>query len=100
MDVHRNLVEKVANGCPFTDVEWETLRALYDAQLEYIDTFLGELFGRIQPMDDEIIFRTPIPNCWSRSGLNSTPGSRHMNRLIRILVSRTRNSRQQQNHDS
>ena len=55
MDVHRNLVEKVANGCPFTDDEWETLRALYDAQLEYTDTFLGELFDRIQAMDEETI---------------------------------------------
>ncbi len=55
MDVHRNLVEKVANGCPFTDDEWETLLALYDAQLEYTDTFLGKLFDRIQALDGETI---------------------------------------------
>ena len=55
MDVHRNLVEKVANCCPFSDDEWETLRALYDAQLEYTDTFLGALFDRIQAMDEETI---------------------------------------------
>lgn len=48
MDVHHNLVEKVANGCPFTDDEWATLGALYDAGIEYTDTFVGELFDEIR----------------------------------------------------
>jgi len=56
MDVHRNLVEKVAKGCPFTDDEWWTLRALYDAQLEYNDTFIGQLYEEIQRDFDETIF--------------------------------------------
>jgi uncharacterized sulfatase len=55
MDVHRNLVEKVANGCPFSEDEWNTLRALYDAQLEYTDTFIGDLFDRIRATDEETI---------------------------------------------
>jgi uncharacterized sulfatase len=59
MDVHRNLVEKVAQGCPFTDDEWATLRALYDAQLEYTDTFVGQLYERIQrEFDDTIVVVT------------------------------------------
>lgn len=55
MEVHRNLVEKVATGCQFTDDEWNTLRALYDAQIEYTDCFIGRLFDRIQAEFDNTI---------------------------------------------
>lgn len=59
MDVHRNLVEKVANGCQFTDDEWNTIKALYDAQIEYTDTFIGDLFDRIQrEYEDTIVVIT------------------------------------------
>lgn len=56
MDVHENLVEHVAGGCPFTDDEWATLRALYDAQLEYTDGFVGDLFDRIQRYFGDTVF--------------------------------------------
>jgi uncharacterized sulfatase len=44
MTVHENLVETVARGCQLTDDEWTTLLALYDAGVEYTDTFVGELY--------------------------------------------------------
>jgi len=56
MDVHENLVEKVAEGCPFTDDEWAALRALYDAGVEYTDTFVGSLFDRVRErFDDSVV---------------------------------------------
>lgn len=59
MEVHDNLVEKVAEGCPFTDDEWATLRALYDAGIEYTDTFVGSLFDRIRAeFDDTVVVAT------------------------------------------
>jgi uncharacterized sulfatase len=59
MEVHNNLVEKVAKGCPFTEDEWAVLHALYDAQIEYTDRFIGELFRRIQrDFDDTIVVIT------------------------------------------
>jgi len=56
MDLHRNLVEKVAKGCPFTDDEWRVLSALYDAGIEYTDTFMGELFEQVSASTDETVF--------------------------------------------
>ena len=59
MDVHNNLEEYVAKGCPFTDDQWATLNALYDAQLEYTDTFVGRLFERIRRgLDDTVVVVT------------------------------------------
>ena len=59
MDVHENLVEKVAEGCPFTDDEWATLRALYDAGIEYTDRFVGSLFDRLRrQFDDTVVVAT------------------------------------------
>jgi uncharacterized sulfatase len=56
MDVHNNLVEKVADGCPFSEDEWEALKALYDAEVRYTDMFVGSLFERIQQSFDNTIF--------------------------------------------
>lgn len=59
MDVHDNLVEHVAEGCPFTEDEWAALRALYDAGIEYTDTFVGSLFDRIRErFDDTVVVAT------------------------------------------
>ena len=55
MDVHENLEAKVAHGCQFTDDEWATLRALYDAGIEYTDTFVGELYDRLRGGEDNTI---------------------------------------------
>lgn len=56
MEVHRNLVEKVARGCPFTDDEWRVLGALYDAQIEYTDTFVGDMFEHVETVTDDTVF--------------------------------------------
>jgi len=59
MDIHENTVEKVAKGCPFTDDEWATLNALYDAQIEYTDGFIGSLFDRItEQFGDTVVVAT------------------------------------------
>lgn len=56
MEVHRNLVEKVARGCPFSDDEWRVLNALYDAQIEYTDAFVGALHNQIESNTDDTVF--------------------------------------------
>lgn len=56
MDVHHNLTERVAEGCPFTDDEWAALKALYDTEIRYTDTFVGELFDRIRDRFGDTVF--------------------------------------------
>jgi uncharacterized sulfatase len=55
MDVHHNLTERVAEGCPFSDDEWAALKALYDTEIRYTDTFVGELFDLIRRRFDDTI---------------------------------------------
>lgn len=55
MDVHYNLNEKVANGCPFTKDQWAVLKALYDTEIYYTDTFVGDLFDQIQQQFNDTI---------------------------------------------
>lgn len=56
MDVHHNLTEKVAKGCPFSDDEWAALKALYDTEIKYTDTFVGELCDLVREKFDDTIF--------------------------------------------
>lgn len=56
MDVHYNLNNWVAQGCPFTDDQWSALTALYDTEIRYTDTFIGDLFQRIKNQFDDTIF--------------------------------------------
>ena len=51
MDMHRNMMEIVANGCKFTDDEWEALKAMYDAEIKYTDYCVGRLFDYVDSMD-------------------------------------------------
>lgn len=55
MEVHHNLSEMVAQGCPFSDDEWAALKALYDAEIKYTDTFVGELFEMVEDRFAETI---------------------------------------------
>jgi uncharacterized sulfatase len=55
MDVHHNLTQKVAEGCPFSDDEWAALKALYDTEIQYTDTFVGDLFDRIRDRFDDTV---------------------------------------------
>jgi len=48
MDVHNNLEQYVAEGLQLTEDQWAVLNALYDAQIEYTDQFIGKLFDYIQ----------------------------------------------------
>lgn len=55
MDVHHNLTERVAEGCPFTDDQWKALKTLYDTEIRYTDMFIGELFQQIQNQFDDTV---------------------------------------------
>jgi len=51
MWMHYNLHEAVANGCDFTDEQWEALFAMYDAEIAYTDECLGRLYDYVQSLD-------------------------------------------------
>ncbi|WP_188977950.1 sulfatase [Halocalculus aciditolerans] len=57
MDVHYNLYEYVAEGCPFSEDEWGALVAMYDAEIRYTDEMIGRLFDYVQSLDlDDTVF--------------------------------------------
>lgn len=56
VDVHRNLEDYVAAGCPFTDDEWAALLALYDTEIRYTDSFVGEVFDRLDGEFGDTVF--------------------------------------------
>jgi uncharacterized sulfatase len=41
-----------AHGCPLTTAEWETLRALYDAEISYADYCIGQIVEHVRSLDD------------------------------------------------
>jgi uncharacterized sulfatase len=45
------MVQQIANGCDFTSDEWEALMAMYDAEINYSDEFVGSLFDHVQALD-------------------------------------------------
>jgi uncharacterized sulfatase len=47
-DMHENLYEYIAEGIPFTETQWEMLRAMYDAIIKYVDSCVGSLFDFVQ----------------------------------------------------
>lgn len=57
-DMHDNLHKYIAEGCEFSDEEWEVLKSMYDGEIEHIDQCIGELFDYIQslPTNRETIF--------------------------------------------
>jgi uncharacterized sulfatase len=56
LDVHYDLDEIVANGCGFTDREWDALVAMYDAEIAYTDEMVGRLVSYVEGLDlDETI---------------------------------------------
>lgn len=48
LDHHANLDQRVAEGLPYTDSEWETLVGLYDAGVEYVDRLVGHLVDALE----------------------------------------------------
>lgn len=57
---HSHLDELVAEGCPYTEDQWQTLMALYDGGIEYADKLVGTLFDytTAQDLDDTIFVIT------------------------------------------
>lgn len=51
MDIHYNLYKRIANGCDLSDIEWQSLRAMYDAELVYTDKCIGRLFDYVKSID-------------------------------------------------
>ncbi|WP_254537502.1 sulfatase [Halomarina litorea] len=43
------------NGTPLDDAEREALRALYDAELLYVDETVGRLFDHVRALDEDVI---------------------------------------------
>lgn len=58
VDMHDNLHKHIAEGCDFSNEEWEVLKAMYDGEIKHIDRCVGELFDYIRSlsMDRETIF--------------------------------------------
>ncbi|WP_435076773.1 sulfatase [Halococcus sp. AFM35] len=54
---HANFHQLIADGCPFTDDEWDVLHALYDAEIAHTDELVGDLFARTRELDlDNTVF--------------------------------------------
>jgi uncharacterized sulfatase len=52
---HEDLNELIAEGCPFTDAEWEALLAMYDAEIAYTDALVGRLFDHVRSLPGETV---------------------------------------------
>ena len=54
-----NLLREIANGCDFSDEEWNALLTLYDTQLAYVDHMVGKLVQAVRSsLDNPIIVIT------------------------------------------
>lgn len=47
---HSDLHQLIADGCPFTDTEWDVLTELYDGGIRYVDSLVGSLFDYVQSL--------------------------------------------------
>jgi len=45
------VIENIADGADFTDREWRTIEALYDAEIAYADELVGRLFDTVEALD-------------------------------------------------
>ncbi|MFC5135091.1 MULTISPECIES: sulfatase [Haloferacaceae] len=50
-DSRDRMIQRIADGCPFTSDEWDALRAMYDAEIAYADEFVGTLFDHVRKLD-------------------------------------------------
>ncbi|HET7323039.1 MAG TPA: sulfatase-like hydrolase/transferase, partial [Halococcus sp.] len=54
---HANFHQLIADGCPFSDDEWDALHALYDAEIAHTDELVGDLFESVHALDlDNTVF--------------------------------------------
>jgi len=59
MDVHRNLIEIIANGSDLTYDEMAALKSLYDAEIAYTDERVGALYDTVQSeLDNTVVVIT------------------------------------------
>lgn len=56
MDVHYNAEEFIANGCDFSEDEWDALYAMYDAEIRYTDECLRRLYSYANECVEDLIF--------------------------------------------
>lgn len=47
-DVYADVFRKVTEGLPLTEEQWDSIVAAYDAELAFVDHFIGELFDYVQ----------------------------------------------------
>jgi uncharacterized sulfatase len=45
------MIQRIVDGCPFSQDEWEALKAMYDAEIAYADEFVGALYDHVQSLD-------------------------------------------------
>ncbi|WP_435074287.1 sulfatase [Halorubrum sp. HHNYT27] len=45
------MIQRIVDGCPFSDDEWEALKAMYDAEIAYADEFVGALYDHVQELN-------------------------------------------------
>ncbi|ACV11253.1 sulfatase [Halorhabdus utahensis DSM 12940] len=58
-DMSNNLHERIADDDPYSETEWEVLRVLYDALVEYVDHLTGEIISTArEQLQDPIIVVT------------------------------------------
>lgn len=57
-DMSKNHHAHIANGCPFSEDEWEAIHAAYDTELFYTDRLIGELFDFIEPGGNNVFVAT------------------------------------------
>lgn len=54
--VYENPYRQIAEGCQFSETQWEILRALYDAEIAYVDHLIGETFDYlVEEVDSDTI---------------------------------------------
>jgi|AntRauTorcE11897_2_1112592.scaffolds.fasta_scaffold00002_98 uncharacterized sulfatase len=45
------MIQRIVDGCPFSEDEWEALKAMYDAEIAYADEFVGALYDHVQELN-------------------------------------------------
>lgn len=53
----KDVYEEIANGCQFSDEEWETIRSMYDAQVYQTDALIDRLLSHLETLglDDNTV---------------------------------------------
>ena len=45
------MIQRIVDGCPFSEDEWEALTAMYDAEIAYADEFVGALYDHVRELN-------------------------------------------------